>query len=181
MCNAPKPDVKVKEFDLKHYADSVSNKAHKEEREKAILEGIMNVREVEVTKWKDRWHKAKHDTIPCEEKLPLVIETCDSLIASKDSAMISCKRLNTKNDSIIKHRKQIRWADSSNVERLTNKVDSLKPRQYLFVGGSITTGGNVFPSVGFDTRKGLFTAGYDPFAKQFKVGGYFKIKLWKRR
>jgi hypothetical protein len=73
-------------------------------------------------KWKDRWHKAKsiHDTIPCEEKLPIVINTCDS-------AIIAFERLNETKDSIISNDntiignlKAVAKIDSVTIDSLTH-------------------------------------------------------------
>lgn len=161
---------------LKDYSDSVVKLARKEEAEMAFLKGVAKMRDSVRVEWKTKWKQAKeiHDSIPCEEKLPIIIETCDSLIAIDDSLISTQAKTIAKADSVIKHYKQARTADSTNISNLT-------PRQYLFLGGDVTTGGNVFPTVGLDTKKGLFTVGYDPFQKQFKAGAYFKIKIWKRR
>lgn len=175
-CGEPKPVTNQTSFDLKHYSDSVIKGAVEKEREQAFLQGIAVMQDSVRVKWKTKWLAAKdiHDTVPCEEKLPIIIETCDSLNAASDSLIETQKRLISKGKSIISDYKKVRTTDSTNIE-------NLNPRQYLFLGGDITSGGNVFPSIGFDTKKGVFMAGYDPFNKQFKVGGYFKVKLWKRK
>lgn len=161
---------------LKNYSDSVVKLAVAEEGERAFLKGVAKMRDSVRAERKIKWEQVKeiHDTVPCEEKLPIIIETCDSLLAIDDSLIDTQSKTIAKGDSIIKHYKQARVADSTN-------ISNLAPRQYLFLGGDITTGGNVFPTVGLDTKKGLFTVGYDPFQKQIKAGAYFKIKLWKRR
>ena len=168
--------AKTISFDLKHYSDSIIKVIIDKEKEQSFLQGVALMQDSVRVQWKDRWHKVKniHDTIPCEEKLPIIIETCDSLIAADDSLINTQKKIINKANSIISDYKKVRTADSTNIENLT-------PRQYLLLGGDVTSGGNIFPSIGFDTKKGLFTAGYDPFNKQFKVGGYFKVKLWKRK
>jgi len=175
-CSKPNTSTVTDYKRLKDYSDSVVKIAVVEEGERAFLKGVAKMRDSVRTEWKIRWKQAKdiHDTIPCEEKLPIIIETCDSLIAIDDSLINTQSKTIAKGDSIIKHYKQARVADSTN-------ISNLAPRQYLFLGGDVTTGGNVFPTIGFDTKKGLFMAGYDPFNKQFKVGAYFKVKLWKRK
>jgi hypothetical protein len=73
-----------------------------------------------------------------------------------------------------------RWIAKQMIIRETNVVE----RQLAFIGLDIygnTTHLGVIPSIYFDTRRGMYGGGYDPFNKYVKVGAYFKGRLWKRR
>ena len=170
-CEGDKPIPVTNSFDLKHYSDSLAADARKQEHERDILLGIINGKTDTLKKVIHHWHTSRHDSlIPCETKLLI----CDTLVVKDSILQASKDTVIAKDTRLLKQYKKVRTVDSTNIELLT-------PRQYLLLGGDITSGGNVFPSIGFDTRKGVFTAGYDPFNKQFKVGAYFKVKLWKRR
>jgi len=170
-CGSPSQVTNSTSFDLKHYSDSLAADARRQEHERDILLGIINGKTDTLKKVIHHWHTSRHDSlIPCETKLLI----CDTLVLNDSILQAEKDTVIAKDTRLLKQYKKVRTADSTNIELLT-------PRQYLLLGGDVTSGGNVFPSIGFDTRKGVFMAGYDPFNKQFKVGGYFKVKLWKRR
>ncbi len=57
-------------------------------------------------------------------------------------------------------------------------------KQLVFLGMDVCSNGRnltVYPGFYFDLRKGMLGAGYDPFNKTVKVGGYFKLSLWSRK
>lgn len=157
-------------------AKAIGTKIKKQLSERESLKKLADIQLDTVIKWKDRWHKAKeiHDSVPCPKKLTIVINTCDSALNAQCELLTLKDSIILKSDSIIGNYQNLVRIDSSIINNLT-------PRQYLLLGGDVTSGGNVFPSVGFDTKKGMFMVGYDPFNKQFKVSGYFKVKLWKRK
>jgi len=57
-------------------------------------------------------------------------------------------------------------------------------RQLAFIGADLIGNQNTFgfaPSIYFDTKKAMLGGGYDLIRKEYKVGVYGKIKLWKRK
>jgi len=156
-CNTNPPTSPIETKQLKQ--SIATNKA-----KAANLKPIIIIKDSIRTKYVTRWKEVRHDSlIPCPEKLAIA----DSLI-SKDSVLISDLKELSKIDSAI----------IGDQDKLINNISE---RQIFYLGCDVTTKGNVYPTIGIDTRKALFTVGYDPFNKVAKLGGYFKIKAWKRR
>ena len=71
---------------------------------------------------KDRWHKAKdiHDTIPCPQKLTLVINVGDSLISKMDKLATLKDSIQNKSDSIIGNYQKVVRIDSLIIDSLSH-------------------------------------------------------------
>ena len=51
-----------------------------------------------------------------------------------------------------------------------------KERAHVYIGGSLTTNGNLFFDLSYKTpNKGLYSFGYDPFQRHFKINAAFRI------
>jgi hypothetical protein len=132
--------------------------------------------------YRDRWYKTKADTVHLTKTQ--IVNSCDSTRAKDSVAIVTKDKTILSQDSLNKSIWSLRSADSTNY---TQTIDSLRkdnkaiaPRQIFYIGADVNTSKQVFISAGFDTKKGAFFGGYDPFNKQVRVGAYVKIKAWKR-
>lgn len=90
--------------------------------EKETLKKLAVIELDTVVKWKDRWHKAKdiHDTIPCPQKLTLVINVGDSLISKMDKLATLKDSIQNKSDSIIGNYQKVVRIDSLIIDSLSH-------------------------------------------------------------
>lgn len=73
-----------------------------------------------------------------------------------------------------------KWIAPTMVIKETKTVE----RQLAFIGVDVFGNGQqfgVFPSLYFDTKRGMVGYGYDPINNFHKVGVYGKVRLWKRK
>jgi len=119
-------------FDSKKVKSQIRTEIDNIKRLKS-LEAPMSV---EVIKWRTKWREGRHDTIPCEDKLPILINICDSIIVA-DSSLIETKDLIIVNqDSVIKNYQSIVSQDSVTIKGLHKEVKKQKRQKWLVLIGS---------------------------------------------
>lgn len=105
--------------------DSIKAELKKELEEAAILHSLSEQAQDSAIKYVDRWHKAKHDTIPCEEKLPVIIQVCDTAIDRLQAANKALVNENEQQQKVIKTQSNIIRSDSTNTETYKDSIKVL--------------------------------------------------------
>ena len=97
---------------------------------------------VEVEVLRDRWHKAKHDTIPCDSAIVIQRNISDTLIL-KDSILISSQAIIiNKQDSVITGWHTAHASDSTTIVKLNKEIKRQKRQKWLIIaGGSVIVAG----------------------------------------
>ena len=93
--------------------------------DKATLQGIAAKQTDTVIKWRERWHKAKHDTIN-------IIALCDTVIKHDSILIVTQGEIIDKSDSIITNYQILVRIDSCTIRQLTKDNKKLKRKVILW-------------------------------------------------
>lgn len=116
---------------IKDSSDSIKTVIKTLVFKKDSLQGIASkkdsVRTKEVVKWRElKRYIYIHDTIPCDSLLPIVINTCDSVISADSSLIVTLKNVIRNDSSIISNQAKIIVSDSTQIAVLNKEIKKHK-------------------------------------------------------
>lgn len=120
----------------------IKDQMHKADSLKLLAQSHDSIRTEYITQWRTKIKTVvQHDSIPCDSILPMVINTCDSIIV-RDSIYISdLKKIIHTDSIIIDGQSQVIKLDSITIADLDRKVVRLKRhRRWLLFGTGILGG-----------------------------------------
>ncbi len=123
-CGTPQPPTASRIINT----DSIKAELRKEFEAIAVLNKTSKTTQDTAIKYVDRWHKAKHDTLPCEEKLPIIIQVCDTAITKLQQANVAVNTELTQAYKIIGTQSGVIKIDSLNFATLNDSIKGLNKK-----------------------------------------------------